>query len=324
MKSKTMILMAVAVVCGLGASYMTSRLIAERNETVTVLVAKQKLSQWTLIKDPAKMFEAKEMRKSEAPKTAVFSMEELKDRILLRAVSDGQPVVMEDLQDKNKNGLDTQITPGMRAIAIKADAPSAVGGFVLPGSHVDIIHVGRYNDHMESRLILQKILVRAIDLLPVRPDDRSGMVPTTVTLEVTPEQALMLAAVRDGNLTLSLRAVTDSAELTTLSSLPKPPPPPQPAQPMITQFAQMLQKPAKADPVQRRALTVYNGPNWTRATFVTRNGETTTEIETSAPAGAQTTALPPLPPLFAPLAPKSDAGVNTPAGPAPGKPKKSA
>ena len=48
MKPKTMILMVVAIVCGLGASYMTSRLLAERGEApaaeqkkVTVLVAKK-------------------------------------------------------------------------------------------------------------------------------------------------------------------------------------------------------------------------------------------------------------------------------------------
>jgi Flp pilus assembly protein CpaB len=324
MKSKTMILMAVAVVCGLGASYMTSRLIAERNETVTVLVAKQKLPQWTLVKDPAKMFEPKETLKTDAPKTAVFSMEELKDRILIRGVSQGQAVVMEDLQDKNKNSLDTQITPGMRAIAIKAEASSAVGGFVLPGSHVDIIHVGRYNDHVESRLLLQRILVRAIDLLPVRPDDRSGMVPTTVTLEVTPEQALMLAAVRDGNLTLSLRSVTDNAELNVAAPLPKPPPPPPPA---LSQLAQLLpkvpaMKPVKPDPVDRSTLTVFNGANWTRATFITRKGETTTEIESSSPSDNRAPVVPaPTPPSFAP---KTDVNVNTPAGPAPGLPKKSA
>ena len=35
MKPKTMILMGLAIVCGLGASYMTSRLLAERNARMT-------------------------------------------------------------------------------------------------------------------------------------------------------------------------------------------------------------------------------------------------------------------------------------------------
>ena len=63
MKSKTMILMVIAIVCGLGASYMTSRLLAERNEKVIVLVPKQKLSQWTHIKEPETMFEEREILK---------------------------------------------------------------------------------------------------------------------------------------------------------------------------------------------------------------------------------------------------------------------
>ena len=46
MKPKTLILMVVAVTCGLGASYMTSRLLAERQpedtEKVKILVADRK------------------------------------------------------------------------------------------------------------------------------------------------------------------------------------------------------------------------------------------------------------------------------------------
>ena len=59
MKPKTLILMVVAVVCGLGASYMTSRLLAERDDKpadqpamtkVKVLVAKKDLAMHTALK----------------------------------------------------------------------------------------------------------------------------------------------------------------------------------------------------------------------------------------------------------------------------------
>ena len=51
MKSKTLILLVVAIVCGLAASYMTSQLLAERNNTgpeqteekIQILVAKKNL-----------------------------------------------------------------------------------------------------------------------------------------------------------------------------------------------------------------------------------------------------------------------------------------
>ena len=53
MKPKTMILMVIAVVCGLVASYLTSRMLAQNKdapaeeEKVKVLVAKQKIPMGT-------------------------------------------------------------------------------------------------------------------------------------------------------------------------------------------------------------------------------------------------------------------------------------
>ena len=55
MKPKNMILLAVAIGCGLGASYLTSQLLANREKVVPnvkVLVAKKRLPGYTLIKDP--------------------------------------------------------------------------------------------------------------------------------------------------------------------------------------------------------------------------------------------------------------------------------
>src|SRR5436305_10200412 len=87
MKPKTVILMIVAVVCGLAASYMTSRVIAERNaasdvEKVSVLVARRNIPMGTLISDPEKLFEEKPFTKGEEPKKAIRAIEDLKDRRL--------------------------------------------------------------------------------------------------------------------------------------------------------------------------------------------------------------------------------------------------
>ena len=63
MKPKAMILMGLAIVCGLGASYMTSRLLAERQpqeeEKVEILVARRNLSVGERIVNPDEMFEVK-------------------------------------------------------------------------------------------------------------------------------------------------------------------------------------------------------------------------------------------------------------------------
>lgn len=302
MKSKTMILMGIAVVCGLGASYMTSRLLAERNETVTVYLPKQKYMPWTHIKDPQAMFEEKEIPKKDAPKSAVNSYDELKDRILLKSLPAGQPVVQEDLQPKDKASLDGLMPPGKRAIAIKTDATTTVGGFVLPGSHVDVLHASRFGDHTEAKVVLQNLLVRAVDLQTVRPEDKAGVVPATVTLEVTPEEAVILAKVKDtGVITLALRPVGDS-NVNLLAAAPLPA-----VLPAAPPAAKKEEKPAapEEDRPTRRTLTIFNGPQWIQANFVTHHGETNTEIQTGGQAVAAEAVATPAPAPAPKPAPKS-------------------
>ena len=93
MKPKTLILMFVAIGCGLAASYMTSRLLAERgnkdqvDEKVTVLVAKKNLSMGTLLKDPEALFEPKSFTRGEEPKKALRAFDQLKDRRLNKPIA---------------------------------------------------------------------------------------------------------------------------------------------------------------------------------------------------------------------------------------------
>src|SRR5262245_49741266 len=103
MKPKTMIVMVVAITCGLGASYMTSQLLAERSqpaeeqEKVSVLVAKKNIDMGTLIKDPQGFFEEKQYIKGQEPSDAVTSMDQLKGRQLKRSRRTGDWVSEEDL-----------------------------------------------------------------------------------------------------------------------------------------------------------------------------------------------------------------------------------
>ena len=80
MKPKTLILLVVAVTCGLGASYMTSRLLAERqpddSDKVPVLVAKKSLDVGFTIKKPEDVFEEKKFTKGDEPKNAIVEIRE--------------------------------------------------------------------------------------------------------------------------------------------------------------------------------------------------------------------------------------------------------
>ena len=75
MKPKAYIFAGLAIVCGLGASYMTSRLLAERTqeepERVDILVAKRTINVGERVTKPEDMFELKAVLKENEPPDAI-------------------------------------------------------------------------------------------------------------------------------------------------------------------------------------------------------------------------------------------------------------
>jgi len=217
MKPKTMLLMAVAIGCGLAASYMTSRLLAERNTNpteeakVTVLVAKTKVPAWVLLKQPEKYFEEKEVPESIAPKKGLKELSKIKDQRLSQALSEGEYVLEDKLVNPEQVGLIAKLPPGMRAIALKVNAESLAGGFVLPGYRVDVVSTTRGGSESTSKIILQNMLVLAVDTIANRDNQTTSMLGSTVTLAATPEEAQRLSlAAAMGDLRLTLRTPDDN------------------------------------------------------------------------------------------------------------------
>jgi pilus assembly protein CpaB len=312
MKPKTIILMVVAVVCGLGASYMTSRVIAERNsdqpelERVTVLVAKQKIPNGTLIKDPQKFFVEKQYIKGEEPKKAIRTWEQVKDKRLNKALSEDQFVTGDELMDPKQTGIEVLVPPGMRALAIKVNAASVVAGFVLPNSRVDIVQTVRSGDNSETRTILQNMLVLATDGVKERPDDKASMLASTVTLAAKPEdvQKLRLAEAI-GELSLALRGAEDEdiaklrgtrpPDLTKSGNKDGGPNADDPAGeggsggklqgvpdvPTAPAAPPVIAKQDDPPPAPPKTVTqiIYNGESVTKTIFVLKDGDVSTQIE---------------------------------------------
>jgi pilus assembly protein CpaB len=230
MKPKTLILMFVAIGCGLVASYMTSRVIAERGEKdpveqekVAILVAKQNIPMAVLFKDPEKYFEEKQYVKGEEPKKAIKTFDLLKDKRLNKPLNAEQFVTEDDLDTREKEGLSARIQKGMRAHSIKVSVDSVAGGFILPGNRVDIVSVVRRSEaETFSKIILQNILVLGVDQNATRPEDKQNIVASTVTVEVKPEQSEKLSLANEqGTLRLILRAYGDDERVTTAGATPK-------------------------------------------------------------------------------------------------------
>jgi pilus assembly protein CpaB len=219
MKPKTMILMVVAVACGLVASYMTSRLLADRNSgqadtMVDVVVAKKKVPPLTLIRKPEDLFEIRSV-KEDGPITgkAVKTLEELKDKRVKNTISAEAVLRQDDLQKKEDQTIDIPV--GQRAIAIKVTAESSTGGFVLPGMRVDILSTMRRGDEPASLILLQNMLVLAVGEEQMRADGKTTMLAPTVTLAATPQECQQLAlAQQQGELRLTLRSTEDKRLVT--------------------------------------------------------------------------------------------------------------
>src|SRR5262245_32869905 len=133
MKSKTMILMILAIGCGLVAIILTSRMLAQQSaaevEKVTILVSKAKIGLGTTIKEPEKLFIEKQFPRGTEPKGAIAKFEELKGKRLNKPIAAEVHVTVEDLQDEKTSGLEMVIKPGYRAISIKVAPDTNVAGF---------------------------------------------------------------------------------------------------------------------------------------------------------------------------------------------------
>lgn len=211
MKSKSLILMVVAMGCGLVAAYTTAKLTARSTEeTETVLVAVQEIKIGTVVKEPEKLFSPAEYKKGTAI-GAVTDIEKIKDKIVTRTIRAGNFVNAEDLS----SNFGISPPKGHKAMSIKVTPDAAVAGFILPGSRVDVLAtICENNEKPEVLTILQNQEVLAVDTVSVRPDGQSAMTTVNnVTVAVTPydAQKLELALRKSGGIVrLLLRDQNDS------------------------------------------------------------------------------------------------------------------
>jgi pilus assembly protein CpaB len=131
----------------------------------------------------------------------------------------GEPIREPKLIKANGSGFMAAILPqGMRAISTEISPETGAGGFILPNDRVDVILTKREKnpdrnasgDLVVPVILLSNIRVLAIDQAPKEKDGQNSVVGKTVTLELKPEQAAILAGARQsGTLSLALRSIAD-------------------------------------------------------------------------------------------------------------------
>jgi pilus assembly protein CpaB len=213
MKQKNVILMVVAVGCGLVAAFLTSQMSAKGQvEQVEVVVAAKDLPVGTMITrdEIDKLVKTKKVPKDGLPPAVVLNKEELVDKRLSR------PVRAEETfnpQDLSKGGVIT-LPEGYDMVSLQVGVANAAAGFVGPGSRVNVNATLRLGNKTYAFPLLVNMLVVAVDTNTV--GSKEGTYPTmnTVSFAVKEKEALLLdlAKSRGCNLALMLRHPSKSTE----------------------------------------------------------------------------------------------------------------
>ena len=166
---------------------------------------------------------------SDKPLEGAFTKaDDLVGRTLLYPVSAGEPIRARYLVTAGSGaGLSTRIPEGMRAMSLRTDQIVGVAGFLVPGSHVDVLvtfHTPASPDPITAT-VLQDVQILATGQ-KMQPDPDGKISPTdVVTLLVNPQDAeKVVLASAQGTVHFVLRNGADhtvvnshSAELSELS-----------------------------------------------------------------------------------------------------------
>ena len=225
MKLKTMVLLAMALGCGLVAMVGVQQVLAERKSSggnkVSVLVARMEIDAGAELKEENVAFEEREVQT--VPQGAVTDAEQYKRRATTVRLFPGELILQAKMGEPGVIGVAAQIPKGMRVVAVPVNATSSISGMVTAGNKVDIVltYARQKNgvQFKKTKTILTNIEIFSVD--KVRHQDsadasKASAKPENVSLLVTPQQAQTLSyATQNGQLQLTLRSTTDDVAVET-------------------------------------------------------------------------------------------------------------
>ncbi|AMV17134.1 Flp pilus assembly protein CpaB [Planctomyces sp. SH-PL14] len=227
MKPKALMLLAVALVCGLvammGVQQAMSGAKPGQIETRKVFVAAHDLKPGVpLTKDDVVL---KEMSAAAAPRDAISLPEHYEERALKVAVLAGDVINQKKLHEKGQGyGTSNQIPKGMRVMTIQADSSISHSGMLNPGDKVDVYvtfkktaaksGAAARTTKMETKVLLEACEVFACESKTqqngVDAKDAKKESIKNVSLLLTPEQVpYVKLAQAKGTLSLFMRNPLD-------------------------------------------------------------------------------------------------------------------
>ncbi len=137
-------------------------------------------------------------------------------RILMYPLSEGEPILERQLSSPDAGiGITMKIPNGMRAISLHSDDVVGVAGFLLPGTHVDVLVTLHTNDAPDplTFTVLQDAVVLAAGQKTEPDPEGKASSSTEVTILVKPEDAeRIVLASNQGTIHFALRNGVDREE----------------------------------------------------------------------------------------------------------------
>jgi len=152
-----------------------------------------------------------------APANGISDPNEVIGRGLVMPMIQNEPFLELKLAPKDAGaGLPPAIPPGLRAVSVKVNEVIGVAGYVLPGTHVDVVATVNPTQNatdVTSKVILTNVLVLAAGTkIEQGEKDKKPIAVSVVTMLVDPEQAERLTlASTEGKIQLALRNPLDTA-----------------------------------------------------------------------------------------------------------------
>jgi pilus assembly protein CpaB len=219
---RTLIVLAVALAAASAASYGVYRAVSnlqvrevEVAHTFVVAAARPIPTGARVTAADVKLVPWPE--KSQVP-GSFSTIEAVVNRGAVAQVLENEPLTESKLASLEAgSGLPPTIPPGMRAISVQVNEVVGVAGFVVPGTHVDVLVTLKQNDDGTTRVVVSNVQVLTAGTRYDRDKQKNGeAIPSSVvTLLLNPADAeRVVLATAEGQLMLALRNPLD-AEPTT-------------------------------------------------------------------------------------------------------------
>ena len=173
MRPKSLVLLALALGCGLVASIGISQVLDSNSrnsvavQTVPIYVALQNINLGDPVDDS--MVSLQEWPKDKVPVGAITKWEEIEERRPRTAIFQGEPLLDGKFLEKGQTQDPISSIPeGMRLKTVSVDARKSAAGLLSPGDRVDVQIFVHRNEreqipHPFTKTFLQNIRVFAVD-----------------------------------------------------------------------------------------------------------------------------------------------------------------